>query len=49
LIPLSSLPSIGASGGLIIIWKSTQLIGSLCFTNDYAILVDFQSKFDQSE
>jgi hypothetical protein len=35
--------------GLIIIWKSSQLIGSLSFVNEYAISVDFQSKFDQSE
>jgi exonuclease III len=43
------LPSVGASGGLIIIWKSFHLLGSLAFSNDFAISVDFQSKYDQSE
>lgn len=43
------LPSVGASGGLIIIWKSAQLIGSLAFSNHFAISVEFQSKYDQTE
>jgi exonuclease III len=35
------LPSVGASSGIIIIWKSSQFTGSLAFSNEYAISIDF--------
>lgn len=37
------LPSVGASGGSIIIWKGNLFSGSLIFQNDHAISVEFQS------
>lgn len=37
------LPSIGASRGLIIIWKTSQLNISLAFSNNFAISMDFHS------
>jgi hypothetical protein len=40
------LPSIGASGGLVIIWKSSQLHCSLSFSNNFAISLDFHSNYD---
>lgn len=43
------LASVGASVGLIIIWKSSQFLGTLAFTNNFAILVDFHSLHDQSD
>jgi exonuclease III len=43
------LPSVGASGGIITIWKSSQFTGSLAFSNKFAISLDFHSNHDQSE
>lgn len=37
------LPSIGASGGSIIIWKSSVLSGTMVFQNSYATSVEFTS------
>jgi hypothetical protein len=33
------LPSVGASGGIITIWKSSLFSGSLAFSNEYAISI----------
>lgn len=43
------LPSIGASGGMITIWKSAIFEGQLVFQNEYAISVDFVSKHNNAE
>lgn len=37
------LPSNGASGGSIIIWKSSFFTGSLAFQNEYATSIEFVS------
>ncbi|KAG2537850.1 hypothetical protein PVAP13_9NG327119, partial [Panicum virgatum] len=37
------LPSIGASGGVITIWKSHMFQGSLAFSNEFGISVEFTS------
>jgi exonuclease III len=42
------LPSVGASGGIITIWKSSLFSGSLVFSNAFAISIEFLSKHDQS-
>lgn len=42
------LPSIGLSGGVIIIWKSSLFHGSLIFQNAYAISVEFISKHNDA-
>jgi exonuclease III len=42
------LPSVGASGGITTIWKSSLFSGSLVFSNEYAISIEFFSKHDQS-
>jgi exonuclease III len=42
------LPSVGTSGGIITIWKSSHFSGSLAFSNEYAISIEFLSKHDQS-
>jgi hypothetical protein len=34
---------VGNSGGSIIIWKSTKLVGNVIFQNDYAQSVEFIS------
>lgn len=39
------LPSIGASGGILVVWKSSAFLGSLAFSNNYAISIEFTSKF----
>jgi exonuclease III len=38
------LPSIGASGGLLIGWKSSVFSGHLVFQNEFAITVKFHAK-----
>jgi len=43
------LPSVGASGGVITIWKSHLFDGSLIFSNDYGISVEFTSKHNAIE
>lgn len=43
------LPSIGASGGLITIWKSAQFEGHLEFMNEYSVSVSFKSTFNNAE
>ena len=37
------LPSIGASGGVITIWKSHMFTGTLAFSNEYGITIEFSS------
>jgi exonuclease III len=38
------VPSVGNSGGSIIVKKSTKLVGNVIFQNQYAQLVEFNSK-----
>jgi exonuclease III len=38
------LPSIGASGGILVVWKSSSFLGNPVFTNAYAISIEFTSK-----
>ena len=38
------LPSVGASGGAIVISKSSLFLGSLVFHNSFALFVEFNSK-----
>ena len=40
------LPSTGASGGLITIWKSHLFQGHLIFSNEYGISIEFSSNHD---
>lgn len=42
------LPSNGASGGVIVLWKSFLFLGSLAFQNEYAISIDFFSKHNDA-
>lgn len=37
------LPSVGASGGILMVWKSSMFTGSEIFHNSYAISVEFFS------
>jgi len=37
------LPSIGASGGILIAWKDSLFRGNLLFTNDFALSIEFTS------
>ena len=43
-----ALPSVGSSGGVIIIWKSSLFHGNLIFQNSYAISVEFFSKHNDA-
>ena len=38
------LPSVGASGGILVAWKSSAFLGQLVFSNCYAISIEFTSK-----
>lgn len=40
------LPSIGASGGMITIWKSRLFSGELVFSNNYSLSVQFSSQLN---
>lgn len=40
------LPSIGASGGILVAWKSTAFLGQLVFSNNYAVSIEFTSRFN---
>lgn len=40
------LPSIGASGGVITIWKSRFFDGNLIYSNEFGISVEFKSTLD---
>lgn len=40
------LLSLGASGGIIIIWKSSLFQGHLSFQNNFAISVEFKAKYN---
>jgi hypothetical protein len=42
------LPSNGASGGAIVIWKSSLFHGTLVFHNSYAISIDFASRHNDA-
>jgi hypothetical protein len=37
------IPSVGASGGTIMIWKSSRFNGQVISQNDYAMSVEFES------
>ena len=37
------LPSVGASGGSIIVWNSAILSGNMIFQNGYAVSIEFTS------
>lgn len=37
------LPSVGASGGCITIWKASKFSGVLSFMNEYGLSVEFTS------
>lgn len=43
------LPSQGASGGLVTIWKSAMFEGHMVFSNEYAISIKFTSYLDDCE
>jgi hypothetical protein len=40
------LPSIGASGGILVIWMSSSFLGNLLFSNEYVVSVEFTFKFN---
>jgi len=40
------LPSVGASGGILVAWKSTAFWGNLIFSNRFALSVEFTSKLN---
>jgi hypothetical protein len=42
------LPSVGASGGILIAWKSSVFDGQQVFVNEFAISVQFFSKLDSA-
>jgi hypothetical protein len=42
------LPSVGASGGSVIIWKNIVLSGSMVFQNSFATSVEFISLHNKS-
>lgn len=37
------LPSVGASGGILVAWKNSVFTGNLIFSNTFAISVEFTS------
>lgn len=37
------LPSVGASGGILVVWKSAVFSGTEVFQNEFAISVEFSS------
>lgn len=41
---LEFLPSVGASGGILVVWKSSAFWGSLVFRNRFALSIEFTSK-----
>lgn len=43
------VPSVGASGGLLVSWKSNLLSGYLKFSTGSSIAVSFASKHDDNE
>ena len=43
---LEFLPSVGASGGILVVWKSNASMGQLIFKNSYAISIEFTSKIN---
>ena len=40
------LPSQGASGGIIVVWKSSMFSGQMVFSNEYALTVELTSKLN---
>lgn len=40
------LPSVGASGGILVVWKSSIFIGTEIFQNNFAISVEFSSRLN---
>ena len=43
------LPSVGASGGILTVWKSYLFHGQLVFSNDFNLTVEFSSKHNDSK
>lgn len=39
------LPSVGASGGILVVWKGPRFSGQLTMVNEYAITIEFTSIF----
>lgn len=46
---LAFLPSAGASGGVVTIWKSQLFQGHLIFSNEFGISVEFTSNHNASD
>jgi exonuclease III len=42
------IPSVGASGGTIMIWKSSKFNGQVISQNDYAMSIEFESKISRA-
>jgi exonuclease III len=42
------LPSVGASGGILVIWKSAIFSATMMFTNSYAISMEFCSEHNRN-
>jgi exonuclease III len=42
------LPSVGASGGILVIWKSSLFSATMKFTNNYAITMEFCSRHNRN-
>jgi len=40
------LPSQGASGGIIVVWKSSMFSRQMVFNNEYALIVELTSKLN---
>ena len=38
------LPSVGASGGILVVWKSSAFTGHMVFSNNFAISIEFTSR-----
>lgn len=44
----SFIPSVGASGGMLVAWKGSLLQGNMVFHNEFAMSIDFSSKHNNS-
>lgn len=43
------LPSVGASGGMLVVWKGNKFIGQQSFVNEFTILVEFTSLYSGAQ
>jgi exonuclease III len=43
------LPSVGASGGIIVAWKGALFSRHMVFSNEFALTVEFHSHYDESK